>query len=58
MKSKTPVEIPHEIMHAAGLSHTFIDEDTIKPKKHTFKVGATKNYMDYNNSKEVTMFWQ
>ena len=55
---KTPVEIPHEIMHALGLPHTFKDEDTIKPKKHTFKVGATKNYMDYNNTKETTFFWQ
>ena len=28
---KTPVEIPHEIMHAVGLPHTFIDKDLEAP---------------------------
>ena len=52
------VEIPHEIMHAMGLPHTFKDKDLDKPKKHTFKQKATKNYMDYALKKEYTWFWQ
>ena len=58
-KEKFPnVEIPHEVMHAMGLPHTFIDSDTNKPKKHTFNQRATKNYMDYDNEKQSTFFWQ
>ncbi len=52
------VEIPHEVMHAAGLPHTFIDSNTEKPKKHTFKQGATENYMDYSLEKEYLWKWQ
>jgi hypothetical protein len=38
---KPDVEIPHEIMHAAGLQHVFKDENIDKPKKHTFEKGTT-----------------
>lgn len=43
------MKIPHELMHALGLEHTFA-EDTKKDqnKKHIFNKGATRNYMDYN----------
>ena len=36
------MEIPHELMHALGLEHTFDTKNT-----HTFKEGSTQNYMDY-----------
>ena len=47
------MEIPHELMHALGLEHTFDSKST-----YTFKEGATQNYMDYNNTKETTSKWQ
>ena len=50
---KPKVEIPHEIMHALGLEHTFDPKET-----YLFTKGATKNYMDYDNSKEYTFKWQ
>jgi hypothetical protein len=50
---KPSVEIPHEIMHALGLQHTFK-----KGEKHIFEVGKTDNYMDYNNNKINTFTWQ
>jgi Hemolysin coregulated protein Hcp (TssD) len=53
-ENKIPkVEIPHEIMHALGLQHTFK-----KGEKHVFDLKSTKNYMDYNNPKETTFCWQ
>lgn len=45
--------IIHELLHAVGLQHTFKTES-----KHQFKFSQTKDYMDYNNSKEVTYCWQ
>lgn len=51
------MEIPHEIMHALGLEHTF-PENKLPNKKILFDEGSTKNYMDYNNSKETTFKWQ
>ena len=51
------VEIPHELMHALGLEHTF-KEDKHPDKEYTFWKDMTKNYMDYNNKKEVTFKWQ
>jgi hypothetical protein len=48
-----PVEIPHEIMHALGLEHTFK-----KGEKHVFEPKSTKNYMDYSLDKEYTWKWQ
>ena len=50
-------EIPHELMHALGLDHTFL-ENKLPNKKILFDEGSTKNYMDYNNSKETTFKWQ
>jgi hypothetical protein len=50
---KTPVEIPHEVMHALGLQHTFKAGE-----KHIFEPKSTKNYMDYDNEKINTFFWQ
>ncbi|TRX30660.1 metallopeptidase [Flavobacterium sp. ZT3R18] len=50
---KPSVEIPHEIMHALGLQHTFK-----KGEKHIFEVGKTDNYLDYNNNKINTFTWQ
>ena len=35
-------EIPHELMYALGLEHTFEEKNT-----YTFKEGETQNYMDY-----------
>lgn len=56
-------EIPHELMHALGLEHTFDSKST-----YTFKEGATQNYMDYKdpqksditfaNEKHYTFKWQ
>ncbi|GIM56845.1 hypothetical protein CAPN006_12380 [Capnocytophaga canimorsus] len=58
-KLQPSVEIPHEIMHALGLEHTFA-EDTKKDqnKKHIFNKGGTRNYMDYQNTKKHTQKWQ
>ena len=50
-------EIPHELMHALGLEHTF-EEKEHPNKEHIFRQGSTKNYMDYNNTKETTFKWQ
>ena len=50
-------EIPHELMHALGLDHTFL-ENKLPNKKILFDEGSTKHYMDYNNKKEVTFKWQ
>jgi len=56
-------EIPHELMHALGLEHTF-DSKSI----YTFTQGATQNYMDYKDpqksnidfarEKHYTFKWQ
>jgi Metallo-peptidase family M12B Reprolysin-like len=51
-----PKAVAHEIMHALGLEHTFVETGIIKT--HTFEAGKTKNYMDYNNTKVTTFFWQ
>jgi len=48
-----PTAIAHEIMHSLGLHHTFETKS-----KHTFKDKSTKNYMDYNATKEYTWKWQ
>ncbi|WP_392420408.1 hypothetical protein ACF3OE_03650 [Capnocytophaga canis] len=45
--------------HTLGLVHTFsktFEKD--KNKKHIFRKGATRNYMDYDNNKEYTQKWQ
>ncbi|WP_281322243.1 type VI secretion system tube protein TssD [Flavobacterium aestivum] len=47
------VEIPHEIMHALGLKHTFDERE-----KYYFEGEMTKNYMDYSLEKEYTWKWQ
>ena len=51
------VEIPHELMHALGLEHTF-EEKEHPNKEHIFREGSTENYMDYNNKKKTTFKWQ
>ena len=51
------MEIPHEVMHALGLEHTF-EEKEHPNKEHIFREGSTKNYMDYNNKKKTTFKWQ
>ena len=51
------MKIPHELMHALGLEHTF-EEKEHPNKEHIFREGSTKNYMDYNNTKETTFKWQ
>ena len=51
------MEIPHELMHALGLEHTF-EEKEHPNKEHIFREGSTKNYMDYDNTKETTFKWQ
>ena len=50
-------EIPHELMHALGLEHTF-EEKNHPNKEYTFWKNMTNNFMDYNNKKEVTFKWQ
>ena len=50
-------DIPHELMHALGLEHTF-EEKNHPNKEHIFSKGNTKNYMDYNNTKKTTFKWQ
>jgi hypothetical protein len=47
------VEIPHEIMHALGLKHTFDDRE-----EYYFDKKSTKNYMDYSLDKEYIWKWQ
>ncbi len=51
-------EIPHEIMHGAGLPHAF-DETPIKnaSKTHFFEKGTTDNYMDYENEADRKHSW-
>jgi len=56
-KLQTEGEIPHELMHALGLEHTF-EEKEHPNKEHIFREGSTKNYMDYNNKKKTTFKWQ
>ena len=56
-KLQTEGEIPHELMHALGLEHTF-EEKNHPNKEYTFWKDLTNNYMDYNNKKEVTFKWQ
>ena len=56
-KIQPSVEIPHEVMHALGLEHTF-EEKEHPNKEHIFRKGSTKNYMDYDNTKETTFKWQ
>ena len=51
------MKIPHELMHALGLEHTFEEKDHPN-KEHIFREGSTENYMDYNNTKETTFKWQ
>ena len=56
-KIQPRVEIPHELMHALGLEHTF-EEKEHPNKEHIFRKGSTENYMDYDNTKETTFKWQ
>ena len=52
-------EIPHEIMHAIGLQHTFKEKhDTPGSKKHTYKEKGTPNFMDYETKQNRTFYWQ
>ncbi|SUB88666.1 Uncharacterised protein [Porphyromonas macacae] len=59
-KSTPDTEIPHEVMHALGVDHTFLEEDGIRKdnQKHLFNCTETNNYMDYNNKKITTWKWQ
>ncbi|TPN88082.1 hypothetical protein FHK87_07570 [Aquimarina algicola] len=51
-------EIPHEIMHGAGLPHPFKENPTKDARKtHYFKPGSTDNYMDYNNESSRKQLW-
>lgn len=50
---KPSVEIPHEVMHALGLQHTFKEGE-----KHILKQSTTSNFMDYQNNKIDTFVWQ
>ncbi|WCC43639.1 hypothetical protein PJW08_00430 (plasmid) [Tenacibaculum finnmarkense] len=52
-KVSPSVEIPHEIMHAICLQHTFNIASGFEILK-----GKTDNYMDYNNTKKHTYKWQ
>ncbi|WP_271783476.1 type VI secretion system tube protein TssD [Aquimarina algiphila] len=60
LENQPSVEVPHEVMHALGLPHTFQKKDSknnvvINPsQKHTFTMGSTDNYMDYKNTKKHT----
>lgn len=51
--SKPRVEIPHEVMHAICLHHTFDIDSGFKIKQ-----GTTNNYMDYENTKKNLYKWQ
>lgn len=56
-KLEAATEIPHEIIHAITLPHTFPELDKNgKPKNdkksHMFKKGKTDNYMDYETPRE------
>ena len=55
----TDVEIPHELMHALGLAHTFDEEGRYhRNRKHLFSKYKTNNYMDYSRNKKTTFKWQ
>ena len=51
------MEIPHELMYALGLEHTF-EEKEHPNKEHIFRKESTENYMDYDNTKKTTFKWQ
>ncbi|WP_373811120.1 hypothetical protein [Porphyromonas macacae] len=53
-------EIPHEVMHALGVGHTFLNQgkERQSSQKHLFNKTKTDNYMDYDNSKITTWKWQ
>lgn len=58
---KSNQEIPHEIMHGAGLPHPFSENPVKDPlKTHYFNMGSTDNYMDYKNEskRKHTWHWQ
>ena len=46
-------DIPHEVMHALDLEHTF---ETAA--QHAFNKSKTDNYMDYDNTAKHTFVWQ
>lgn len=46
-------DMPHEVMHALDLEHTF---ESVA--QHTFDDTKTDNYMDYNNTAKHTFVWQ
>ncbi|WP_309609540.1 type VI secretion system tube protein TssD [Flavobacterium sp.] len=48
-----PEAIAHEIMHALGLEHTFVEQNS-----HIFDGKSTDNYMDYSDTKTYTWKWQ
>lgn len=52
-ESKPKVEIPHEVMHAICLHHTFDSDSGFEIKQ-----GRTNNYMDYDNTKKGLYKWQ
>ena len=54
----TDVEIPHELMHALGLPHTFYEDQFVNNQKHLFSKYKTNNYMDYSKEKKTTFKWQ
>ena len=54
----TDVEIPHELMHALGLPHTFYEDQFVNNQKHLFSKYKTNNYMDYSRNKKTTFKWQ
>ncbi len=53
------IEIPHELMHALGLQHTFNKEGEAAGEfKHLLYKGTTDNYMDYTDNSKKTYKWQ
>lgn len=55
-ETKPKFEIPHEVMHAICLRHTFPEEGEVKTFE--FTQSATQNYMDYENTKKNLYKWQ
>lgn len=52
-------EIPHEVLHALGLPHSFKDTNSQSAtSSYTFTKGRTRNYMDYSTRRYQTCKWQ
>jgi len=51
--------VPHELLHAMGLEHTFCAKENFPNAKYTYKAKTTDNVMDYSDLVGISTFcWQ